>query len=100
MKISGTDSQLFSFNTKINNVNNKVNENVKSFDETLQEFVADVNKLQNQASDAMDKMVSGEATDIHEVMIAAEKAKTSFELLMQLRNQTIDAYRELIRMQV
>jgi flagellar hook-basal body complex protein FliE len=33
-------------------------------------------------------------------MIAAEKAKTSFELLMELRNKTIEAYRELIRMQV
>jgi flagellar hook-basal body complex protein FliE len=33
-------------------------------------------------------------------MIAVEKAKTSFDLLMEIRNKTIDAYREIMRMQV
>jgi len=82
------------------NITKKVDENVKSFDETLKEFVADVNELQNQATEATNKMLSGEPIDIHEVMVAAEKAKTSFELLMELRNKTIDAYRELMRMQI
>ena len=45
-------------------------------------------------------MVSGEATDLHEVMIAVEKARTSFDLLMEIRNKTIDVYREIMRMQV
>jgi flagellar hook-basal body complex protein FliE len=82
------------------NLTKKVNEQVKSFDETLKEFVSDVNSLQTQATDATNKMISGEPIDVHEVMAAAEKAKTSFELLMELRNKTIDAYRELIRIQV
>lgn len=82
------------------NLAKKVDENVKSFDETLKEFVSDVNELQNQATEATNKMLSGEPIDVHEVMVAAEKAKTSFELLMELRNKTLDAYRELMRMQV
>ena len=82
------------------NLTKKVSDQVKSFDETLKEFVSDVNSLQNQATDATNKMISGEPIDVHEVMVAAEKAKTSFELLMELRNKTIDAYRELIRIQV
>jgi flagellar hook-basal body complex protein FliE len=45
-------------------------------------------------------MVVGEEVDLHEVMIAVEKAKTSFDLLMEIRNKTIDAYREIMRMQV
>jgi flagellar hook-basal body complex protein FliE len=81
-------------------LNTQVKDNIKSFDSTLKEFISDVNNLQNQAGDAMNKMATGEATDIHEVMVAVEKAKTSFELLMELRNKTVDAYRELIRMQV
>jgi flagellar hook-basal body complex protein FliE len=44
--------------------------------------------------------VSGEAVDLHEVMIAAEKARTSFDLLMEIRNKTVEAYREIMRMQV
>lgn len=71
-----------------------------SFGETLSKAISDVNSLQNEAGKAVDKMVVGEAVDLHEVMIAAEKAKTSFDLLMEIRNKTIDAYREIMRMQV
>lgn len=71
-----------------------------SFGETLQRAITDVNSLQTQAGAAVEKMVAGEAVDLHEVMIAVEKAKTSFDLLMEIRNKTIDAYREIMKMQV
>jgi flagellar hook-basal body complex protein FliE len=71
-----------------------------SFGETLQRAIADVNNLQTEAGKAVDKMVVGETVDLHEVMIAVEKARTSFDLLMEIRNKTIDAYREIMRMQV
>jgi flagellar hook-basal body complex protein FliE len=48
----------------------------------------------------VERMVGGEAVDLHEVMIAVEKARTSFDLLMEIRNKTIEAYREIMRMQV
>jgi len=71
-----------------------------TFGETLARAVTDVNTLQSQAGNAVESMVKGEAVDLHEVMIAVEKAKTSFELLMEIRNKTISAYQELMRMQV
>lgn len=71
-----------------------------SFGETLQRAITDVNNLQTEAGKAVDKMVIGETVDLHEVMIAVEKARTSFDLLMEIRNKTIDAYREIMRMQV
>lgn len=83
-----------------NAVNKMLHETNISFGETLTQAVRDVNALQGEAGKAVQRMVSGEATDMHEVMIAAEKAKTSFELLMEIRNKTIDAYREIMRMQV
>jgi flagellar hook-basal body complex protein FliE len=98
--ISNTESLFGNVGIKPAKVNSEVKDNIKSFDSTLKEFISDVNNLQNQAGDAMNKMATGESTDIHEVMVAVEKAKTSFELLMELRNKTVDAYRELIRMQV
>jgi flagellar hook-basal body complex protein FliE len=98
--ISNTESLFGNVAQQTGKVNNQVKDNIKSFDNTLKEFISDVNNLQNQAGDAMNKMATGESTDIHEVMVAVEKAKTSFELLMELRNKTVDAYRELIRMQV
>lgn len=71
-----------------------------SFGQTLNQAMKDVNALQGEASKAVQRMVSGEETDIHNVMVAVEKAKTSFELLMEIRNKTIEAYREIMRMQV
>jgi flagellar hook-basal body complex protein FliE len=71
-----------------------------SFSSVLTQTVSDVNNLQNEASKAMDSVVKGDATDLHDVMIAVEKARTSFDLLMEVRNKAIDTYRELIRIQV
>ncbi|MBI5474620.1 MAG: flagellar hook-basal body complex protein FliE [Ignavibacteriae bacterium] len=81
-------------------VNKMLRETNASFAETMNQAVHDVNALQGEAGKAVERMVSGEATDLHEVMIAVEKAKTSFELLMEIRNKTIEAYREIMRMQV
>lgn len=71
-----------------------------SFGQTLERAMADVNALQNEAGKAVEKMVIGETVDLHEVMVAVEKAKTSFDLLMEIRNKALDAYREIMRMQV
>ncbi len=83
-----------------NAVNKMLRETSTSFSETMNQAVRDVNALQGEAGKAVERMVSGEATDLHEVMVAVEKAKTSFDLLMEIRNKTIDAYREIMRMQV
>ncbi len=77
-----------------------IRESNASFGDTLAKAVTDVNALQTQAGNAVESMVKGEAIDLHDVMIAVEKAKTSFELLMEVRNRTISAYQELMRLQV
>jgi flagellar hook-basal body complex protein FliE len=74
--------------------------NQASFSETLSQAVQDVSKLQQEASKAVEQIVRGEPVDLHEVMIAVEKAKTSFDLLMEIRNKTLDMYREMMRLQV
>jgi flagellar hook-basal body complex protein FliE len=71
-----------------------------NFVDVIKEAVGDVNMLQVQAGKAVEQMVSGEATNIHDVMIAIEKARTSFDLLLEVRNKALDMYRELMRMQV
>jgi len=70
------------------------------FKDTLSEFVHDVDDLQKESADLRDKLIKGEPVDIHDVMISAQKAKTSFELLTELRNKGLDLYRETLRMQV
>jgi flagellar hook-basal body complex protein FliE len=71
-----------------------------TFGDTLKSFITDVNSLQAQAGKAVQDFSSGESIEVHDVMVAAEKARTSFDLLLEVRNKTIDAYRELMRIPV
>ena len=71
-----------------------------SFKDTLQTFLKDVNSMQNHADRSIEKMVAGEITDVHQVMLAVEEANLSFNLMMEIRTKMVDAYQELMRMQV
>lgn len=71
-----------------------------SFKDTLKGFIKDVNSLQNHADKSIEKMVAGEITDVHQVMVAVEEANLAFNLMMEIRGKMTDAYQELMRMQV
>jgi flagellar hook-basal body complex protein FliE len=92
---------------KISNIINPISsQNLKSKDDLAQfgsifgEFISSVNQDQLKSSQITKDFISGENVEIHEVMIAGEKAKTSLELLVEIRNKTIDMYKELTRMPV
>lgn len=71
-----------------------------SFEQTMKNFVNDVDEAQKFAGESVERLLTGEIKDVHDVMIAVQKAGTSFELMMEIRNKMIDAYREVMRMQV
>ena len=70
------------------------------FNNVLSEFISDVNKSQLHASSLVKDFSDGKEVELHEVMIAGEKAKTELQLLMEIRNKTVDMFKELQRMQV
>lgn len=70
------------------------------FGKALQQSLDRVNRLQLDADQAIRDLATGRQTDIHQTMIAVEKASVSFELLMQIRNKVIAAYDKLMRTQV
>jgi flagellar hook-basal body complex protein FliE len=67
---------------------------------SFKDFLDDVNSMQKESGDLQEKLIKGEPVDIHDVMIATEKAKTGFQLLMEMRNKFLDLYKEATRMQV
>ena len=71
-----------------------------SFGKVLQQSLDQVNRLQVEADTRTNDLATGKRTDIHQTMIAVEKASVSFELLMQIRNKFISAYDNLMRTQV
>ena len=72
----------------------------KSFGEFLTEAIDDVNKLQHQSSKAAIDLAAGKIEDISQVTIAAEKASVAMQLTMAVRSKVLDAYQEVMRMQV
>jgi len=75
------------------------NPNVRSFEDTLKDFLGDVNSMQNEADASIEKFVAGEVKDVHQVMAAVSEARTSFNLMLEIRTKTLEAYQELMRMQ-
>jgi flagellar hook-basal body complex protein FliE len=71
-----------------------------SFRESVRNFVYDVDATQKDAAEKTQLFMAGEISNIHDVMIAVEKASTSFQLLMELRNKMLDSYQEIKRMSV
>lgn len=71
-----------------------------SFGEMLKSHLTEVNHLQNSADTAAQNLASGQDKDVHNTMIAMEKAGVAFQLTMQVRNKVLEAYQEIMRMQV
>ena len=70
------------------------------FKESLEQSIREVNVLQNEAHQAMENLAVGKESNLHETMIAIQKAEVSFKMMAQVRNKIIDAYQEVMRMQV
>jgi len=71
-----------------------------SFGDVLKNTISEVNELHVDADKAIAKVELENSGSIHETMIALEKANISFRVMMQVRNKVMDAYQEIMRMQV
>lgn len=66
----------------------------------FKELVGKVNEMTIQSEDAIQSLVTGENRNLHETMIAVEKASISFQFMSQVRNKALEAYQEIMRMPV
>ncbi|MBI2230767.1 MAG: flagellar hook-basal body complex protein FliE [Deltaproteobacteria bacterium] len=70
------------------------------FSTHLKNALGEVNELQQKAEQAIQQLAGEGKGDLQETMIAIEKADVSFRLMMQIRNKVLEAYQEIMRMQV
>lgn len=71
-----------------------------SFSDLLRQKFFETNSLMNHVDDMSERFSNGEPIDVHEIMIAGEKASAALSLAIEVRNRAVDAYREIMRMQV
>ena len=72
----------------------------KTFGDFLVDSLSNVNKMQQDADLAVQKLASGESQNLHETLLAVEKADIAFKTMNQVRSKVISAYQEIMRMQV
>lgn len=96
--------------SSISNASIKINQNpfqkvetntsTTSFANVLQGYLDNVNATVNQAEDLTTKAATGEINNIHDVTIASEKSKLALELTVSIRDKAVEAYQEMMRMQI
>lgn len=71
-----------------------------TFGEVLAKSIGDVNSLQKEANMAIEKLATGKSKNLSETMLAIERADLAFKQMNQVRLKVVEAYREMMRMQV
>ncbi len=72
----------------------------KDFAEILKDALDRVNDIQKKAEKMTDDFAKGRISNIHDVIIEAEKASIALRLTVEVRNRIVEAYREIMRMQL
>jgi flagellar hook-basal body complex protein FliE len=69
------------------------------FGDLLRQAVGGIDGLEQQASNAVDGLMRGTGVEVHDAIIATEKADMSFELALAVRNKAVAAYQQVMSMQ-
>lgn len=72
----------------------------KPFGEQLSDAIEQVNKMQQDADKLAGQVAAGDVENVHQAMVATQKAVLSLEFAVQVRNKAIEAYQELMKTQV
>ncbi len=66
----------------------------------LQKSFAEANGKLASADQQVARLAAGDTDNLHQVMIALEEAKLSFQLMVQVRNKLLESYQDILRMQI
>jgi flagellar hook-basal body complex protein FliE len=72
----------------------------KDFKSILIDSLNEVNRLQDEADQGVQRLLTGETDNVAEVLTAVNKAGVAFDLLMEIRNKLTDAYQEIKQMRI
>ncbi|MEK4030199.1 MULTISPECIES: flagellar hook-basal body complex protein FliE [Bacillaceae] len=72
----------------------------QNFADFLKESLNQVSQADATSNDMTSKLIRGENVDLHQVLIAGQKASVAMQLTMEVRNKAVEAYQEIMRMQM
>ena len=97
MEIGGLTSEIIS---GLKGLEAKNTTNKADFGQMLTNMIEQVESSQHQADDMAKNLMTGSIEDLHQVTFAMEQAKLSLQMAVQVRNKLVEAYQEIMRMQV
>ena len=103
MKNFAVSENFASVNMDVNSGNRvsiKEKKEGKSFTDHLVEAYQNVNKMNVTADKMATNLSTGKTENIHETMLAISQAEIGFKLMVQVRNKALEAYQEIMRMQI
>jgi len=71
-----------------------------NFKDLMIDALNNVNTLEQESAKITEDFIAGRTDNIHSVLIAAEKATISLQFIMEVRNKVLEAYQEIMRMQI
>ena len=71
-----------------------------AFQSVLNGAIQTIESANNDATVAVQKFLTGENEELHTAALAVQKATITFDLGMQVRNKVVDAYQQIMQMQV
>lgn len=99
-ELAGSSSPLANINPLNQGTDETSNDKSPSFLDYLNNALTEVDDLQKQASASAEKMAAGDQNAIHDTVIAYEKASLAMELTIEVRNRIVEAYQEIMRIQM
>ncbi len=70
------------------------------FASVLNASISRLESLRNDATQSVDQLLSGQGEELHSALLATQRAELAFELGLQIRNKVVQAYQEIMRMQM
>ena len=70
------------------------------FQKLFENAVGKVEDLRQTANQGVERFLAGETDELHGTVLATQKAELAFELFLQVRNKVVQAYQEIMRMQM
>lgn len=72
----------------------------KSFSEVLNNVINEVNETEQNSVSMVEKLATGEIDNVHEVFLAASKAELTLNMAIEVKNKLVEAYKEIMRLQL
>lgn len=73
---------------------------IDNFSQIFNNAINSLSQKENAANRAITGLAAGEDIELHQVMLAMEEADISFQLALKVRNKLVEAYQDIMRMQV